>query len=81
MSKNCTDWVASTDALDTPQPDQEGEDGIKCVSAGHPKHEYTSGYCIASVFPFLLSRATAAAAPVSATAATAAGAGGGAGAS
>ena len=60
LGKHAIDWVASTDPLDTPQDPGDGFDGaakdpIRCLSAGHKKHEYTTGCAEESVFGFLLS--------------------------
>ena len=51
VKRSIIDWVASEEPLDTPAPNM-WRDGIVCRSAGHKKHEYTSGYCIDSVFKF-----------------------------
>ena len=68
---HCVDWVASADPLDTPQVplraadmmdidmDAPEPDPIRCVSAGHTRHEYTSGIAIDSVFKFLRAKAAA----------------------
>ena len=60
LGYHAIDWVASTDPLDTPQDPGDGFDGaakdpIRCLSAGHKKHEYTTGCAEESVFRFLLS--------------------------
>jgi len=50
LKNNARNWVQSNEPLDTPvrQPGQ-----CKCVSAGHTKHEFTSGSAVESVFKFL----------------------------
>jgi len=53
LKKHAVNWVQSDKPLDTPMG--EGE-GCKCVSAGHPKHEYTSPSAIESVFKFLATK-------------------------
>jgi hypothetical protein len=54
IQKRCRNWVRSNQPLDT----KVGKPEYDClqVSAGHEKHEYTSGVAIASVFDFLLKR-------------------------
>ncbi|ELR19510.1 uncharacterized protein ACA1_269310 [Acanthamoeba castellanii str. Neff] len=52
IKKNAVNWVKSNKPLDAPERGS-GEDGCPCVSAGHPKHEWTSGCCVESVFKFL----------------------------
>jgi hypothetical protein len=51
------DWVQSDEPLDTPISESTSafslSAGCPCVSAGHPKHEYTSPCAIESVFAFL----------------------------
>ena len=62
--KHCTDWVASPRPLDTPI--RAGPDGIRCLSAGHVKHEWTTASALTSVFSYLTSAvAGATATPVS----------------
>jgi len=52
IKKNAINWVKSNKPLDAPERGS-GEDGCPCVSAGHTKHEWTSGCCVESVFKFL----------------------------
>ncbi|KAL6051577.1 Cotranscriptional regulator FAM172A [Balamuthia mandrillaris] len=52
MKENAVNWVRSKQPLDTPE-ENEDEDDCPCVSAGHEKHEWTSGCAINSVFAFL----------------------------
>lgn len=55
LADHAVNWVRSPKPLDQP----EGfRDGTRCVSAGHPDHEWTSGTSIASVFTFLDSSET-----------------------
>ncbi|KAK9508114.1 hypothetical protein O3M35_007847 [Rhynocoris fuscipes] len=54
LAKIGRNWVSSSEALDTPLPEQAGE--IQCVSAGTPKHEMTSWSCINSLFSFIEER-------------------------
>ncbi|KAG9297967.1 hypothetical protein G9A89_018795 [Geosiphon pyriformis] len=51
--ENTKNWIKSERPLDTPVQDANGYFGCRCISAGHPKHEYTSGTAIESVFEFL----------------------------
>ena len=53
MVERCVDWVASEAPLNTAMP--RAHDGIRCVSAGHKRHEYTSGVAIEAIFEFLCS--------------------------
>jgi len=50
IREHAINWVTSDKPLDTPEC--EGE-GCPCLSAGHTKHEWTSGCCVESVFKFL----------------------------
>ncbi|XP_017040989.1 LOW QUALITY PROTEIN: FAM172 family protein homolog CG10038 [Drosophila ficusphila] len=45
------DWVASNSPLDTPV--SQSKNGIRKISAGHTKHEWTSYSAIDSVFKFI----------------------------
>lgn len=45
------DWVTSKSPLDTPV--SASRDGIRKVSAGHTKHEWTSYSAIDSIFKFM----------------------------
>ncbi|CAG8723895.1 9873_t:CDS:2, partial [Ambispora leptoticha] len=51
--KNTYNWIKSNLPFDTPIKEANRYYGCKCVSAGHIKHEYTSGMAIESVFEFL----------------------------
>eukprot|EP01091_Cochliopodium_minus_P020344 TRINITY_DN885_c0_g1_i1.p1 TRINITY_DN885_c0_g1~~TRINITY_DN885_c0_g1_i1.p1 ORF type:complete len:337 (+),score=100.78 TRINITY_DN885_c0_g1_i1:35-1012(+) len=53
LENHAINWVASLDKLDTPQKLKFNNSGCPLVSAGHEKHEWTSGMCITSVFTFL----------------------------
>eukprot|EP01087_Luapelamoeba_hula_P013153 TRINITY_DN3747_c0_g1_i1.p1 TRINITY_DN3747_c0_g1~~TRINITY_DN3747_c0_g1_i1.p1 ORF type:complete len:367 (-),score=74.55 TRINITY_DN3747_c0_g1_i1:140-1240(-) len=53
LATSCVDWVTSDQPLDTPV--NNGADCI-CVSAGHLKHEHTSGSAIDSIFNFIVAR-------------------------
>jgi len=44
--------------LDTKIAGADSDSGCREVSAGHPKHEWTSGCCVDSVFKFLASKVT-----------------------
>jgi len=54
VQKRCRSWVTSDKPLDTKIAKPRYD--CLCVSAGHTKHEYTSGYAVQSVFVFLLKR-------------------------
>jgi hypothetical protein len=56
IMEHAQNYVTSDEPLDTPirRDSLMGEkDGCPCVSAGHEKHEFTSGTAFPSVFPFL----------------------------
>ncbi|RUO96956.1 hypothetical protein BC936DRAFT_141211, partial [Jimgerdemannia flammicorona] len=53
FSDNAINWIKSNKPLGAHEPSAERYFGCPCVSAGHPKHEYTSGTAFASVFNFL----------------------------
>lgn len=44
MKKNCVHYVASNEPLGTMLSKRRGGSVCPEVSAGHPKHEYTTGY-------------------------------------
>ena len=44
MKKNAVHYEASSDPVGTPQKSMFGSSTCPKVSAGHPKHEYTTGY-------------------------------------
>jgi len=52
IKEHAINWVKSDAPLDTPVK-SHADDGCPCISAGHPKHEFTSGCAITSVFKFL----------------------------
>lgn len=55
MKANATHFVASDEPMGTPIDhayDFSHKPACQEVSAGHPKHEYTSGYCVKGVFDF-----------------------------
>lgn len=54
--KLAQNWIQSDEPLDTPSRLLGSDSGCPCVSAGHPKHEYTSASAIESVFRFLHDR-------------------------
>jgi len=56
---HAVNWVKSDEPLDT-LVTKASSQGCKEVSAGHPKHEYTSGTSVESVFAFLNGKVTAA---------------------
>ncbi|CAI2169373.1 11202_t:CDS:10 [Funneliformis geosporum] len=51
-----TNWIKSPLPLNEPVREANGFYGCHCTSAGHPKHEYTSGAAIEPVFEFLQGR-------------------------
>jgi len=51
VKAHAINWVRSEKRLDSPERSEK--DDCKSVSAGHDKHEYTSGCAIESVFKFL----------------------------
>jgi len=55
LHQNAINWVTSDEPLDTPVNGWMNS-GCSLVSAGHPKHEYTSGTSITSVFKFINSK-------------------------
>jgi len=59
LEKNAINWVQSDEPLDTVQkPQMFSSDGCPCVSAGHPKHEWTSGSAIESVWKYIDQKTT-----------------------
>ncbi|CAG8484114.1 8522_t:CDS:10 [Paraglomus occultum] len=46
-------WITSSMPLDTPIPDAREYNACPCFSAGHKKHEYTSGTAFPAVFKFI----------------------------
>jgi len=54
IKNHAINWVRSDKPLDTPE--RGDKDDCPCISAGHEKHEYTSGCAIESVFKFLDSK-------------------------
>lgn len=56
FDRNARDWVASKELLDKDLPYHTKDAGCPCVSAGHPKHEYTSGTAKDSVMEYLESK-------------------------
>ena len=53
MAKSACDWVASDKPRDTlVRSVRDAYNGCVNVSAGHHKHEYTTGYAFPSIFPF-----------------------------
>lgn len=50
LKEKCVDWVASSKQLDVKV--MKYDNGCTLVSAGHNKHEYTSGCAFPSIFPF-----------------------------
>eukprot|EP01059_Diplonema_ambulator_P026127 TRINITY_DN4330_c0_g1_i2.p1 TRINITY_DN4330_c0_g1~~TRINITY_DN4330_c0_g1_i2.p1 ORF type:complete len:492 (+),score=178.40 TRINITY_DN4330_c0_g1_i2:1142-2617(+) len=50
LEAKCCNWVMSSEPLNTPLPAQHG---VKCVSAGHPEHVWTSGVAYPKVFEYL----------------------------
>ncbi|CAG8461273.1 8999_t:CDS:10 [Diversispora eburnea] len=56
FSKMSCNWIKSHKPLAEKMDEATGYYGCFCVSAGHPKHEYTSGTAIKSVFDFLQHR-------------------------
>lgn len=57
IQKRCRNWVRSDKPLDTREGKPDND--CLCVSAGHNKHEWTSGIAIESVFKFLWDREAA----------------------
>jgi len=57
IQKRCRNWVRSDEPLDTKI--HKPSNDCLCVSAGHDKHEWTSGIAIDSVFGFLFAREAA----------------------
>jgi len=55
ITKHCRNWVKSDEPLDTVMRHQPKFDCLQ-VSAGHEKHEFTSGCSIESVFEFLVKK-------------------------
>jgi len=53
LKENAINWVKSDRPLDSKITDYDRSGGCKEVSAGHPKHEWTSGCSVESVFKFL----------------------------
>jgi len=53
LQTHSQNWVTSSEPLDTPLGIHQG---VPSVSAGHQKHEYTSGYAIEGVFRFIQSK-------------------------
>ena len=51
LRAKAVDWVACNKQLDV-KVANDGDNGCTLVSAGHHKHEYTSGYAFPSIFPF-----------------------------
>lgn len=58
LDENAKDWVASKEPLDTEITGSRDNAGCECVSAGHPKHEWTSPCAVNSVFDFFFSTIT-----------------------
>jgi len=56
LQNNAINWVTSDKPLDTPVNNLWKDSGCTLVSAGHPKHEFTSGTSITSVFKFINSK-------------------------
>ncbi|CAG8488899.1 14978_t:CDS:2 [Funneliformis mosseae] len=56
--RGCTvNWIKSSLPLNDPVPEEASQFyGCRCTSAGHSKHEYTSGTAIEPVFEFLKGR-------------------------
>ncbi|CAG8454962.1 8029_t:CDS:10 [Paraglomus occultum] len=52
FSRVTINWVISPEPLDTPVPDAANY-GCPCLSAGHVKHEYTSGSAFPAIFKFI----------------------------
>ncbi|CAG8467432.1 6877_t:CDS:2 [Paraglomus brasilianum] len=52
FSRVTINWVKSPEPLDTPVPDAANY-GCPCLSAGHTKHEYTSGTAFPAIFKFI----------------------------
>jgi len=53
FSKKAFNWIKSTSPMNEPIHEADQFYGCSCFSAGHSKHEYTSGVAIESVFEFL----------------------------
>eukprot|EP01129_Flabellula_baltica_P015183 TRINITY_DN7553_c0_g1_i1.p1 TRINITY_DN7553_c0_g1~~TRINITY_DN7553_c0_g1_i1.p1 ORF type:complete len:358 (-),score=68.04 TRINITY_DN7553_c0_g1_i1:14-1087(-) len=50
MQRKTRNYITSQEPLDTPLGNRQGG---PCVSAGHTKHEFTSGFAFPSIFPYL----------------------------
>ena len=57
FSKIAKNWKKSNKPLGTKVPSDRNE-GCECVSAGDPRHEYTSGAAFSEIFPFFESKVT-----------------------
>ncbi|CAG8647353.1 3241_t:CDS:10 [Paraglomus brasilianum] len=53
FSRTAINWITSSMPLDTSIPEAMEYNGCPCLSAGHKKHEYTSGTAFPAVFKFI----------------------------
>ncbi|CAG8735571.1 20092_t:CDS:2, partial [Dentiscutata erythropus] len=53
FEKNTINWIKSELPLDSKVPQAKKYYGCRCLSAGHPKHEYAASIAVNSIFDYL----------------------------